>query len=114
MNPRHTHSKTPRITRKQFNGVISRLSHIEEILERMRDGYGVEKAPDVCGGSARIVKTRIPIWILEALRRRGASEGKILESYPSLRAEDLVNAWAYVKWHAEEIDAEIAESDSDE
>lgn len=28
-------------------------------------------------------------------------------SYPSLRAEDLSNAWAYARTHAEEIDKDI-------
>lgn len=25
--------------------------------------------PGVCGGSAHIIRTRIPVWLLEALRR---------------------------------------------
>jgi uncharacterized protein (DUF433 family) len=33
-------------------------------------------------------------------------------AYPSLRAEDLANAWAYVRGHREEIEREIAENEA--
>ncbi len=39
------------------------------------------------------------------------SEADILKSYPTLRAEDLVNAWAYEQSHREEIDLQIAENE---
>jgi uncharacterized protein (DUF433 family) len=50
-----------------------------------------------------VVRTRIPVWLLEQARRLGTSEQQLLEAYPSLRAEDLVNAWAYVRSHPAEI-----------
>lgn len=53
---------------------------------------GVESIPGVCGGEPRIVRTRIPVWVLEQARRLGVSEADLLRSYPALRAEDLVNA----------------------
>jgi len=31
----------------------------------------------------------------------------LLQSYPTLRAEDLANAWAYERSHRKEIDAQI-------
>ena len=31
----------------------------------------------------------------------------MLQSYPTLRAEDLANAWAYERSHRKEIDAQI-------
>jgi hypothetical protein len=34
-------------------------------------------------------------------------EQKLLEAYPSLRAEDLVNAWAYARSHVSEIETQI-------
>jgi uncharacterized protein (DUF433 family) len=37
----------------------------------------------------------------------GASEADLLKSYPTLRAEDLVHAWAYERSHREEIDRQI-------
>lgn len=57
------------------------------------------------------MRTRIPIWILEQARRLGTSESDLLVSYPSLRAEDLSNAWAYVHAHQEEIDRQIRENE---
>ncbi len=68
---------------------------------------GLEWAPDVCGGSARIAGTRIPVWTLEGYRRLGASEAAILATFPSLRAIDLVNAWQYSDLHPGEMDCEI-------
>jgi uncharacterized protein (DUF433 family) len=38
--------------------------------------------------------------------------GSRLAAYPSLRAEDLVNAWAYTRAHTAETDAQIRENES--
>ena len=62
---------------------------------------------DVCGGDACIARTRIPVWLLERYRRLGVNERDLLDSYPSLRAEDLANAWAYARIHSTEIDKQI-------
>jgi uncharacterized protein (DUF433 family) len=72
---------------------------------------GIEKTPGVCGGSACIVRTRIPVWVLESCRRLGWAEAKILASYPTLRAADLVHAWAYVGARRQEIDEEIRQNE---
>ena len=73
---------------------------------------GIEANPDVCGGEVCIVRTRIPVWLLEQARRLGTSEAELLRSYPSLRAEDLANAWAYVRSHRQEIERQIAENEA--
>jgi uncharacterized protein (DUF433 family) len=73
---------------------------------------GIESLPGVHGGDPCIVRTRIPVWLLEQARRLGASEADLLADYPSLRAEDLVNAWAYARAHREEIDRLIEEHES--
>ncbi len=65
---------------------------------------GIDTDPGVCGGEACIARTRIPVWLLARARRLGASEAALLQAYPSLRAEDLVNAWAYAKLHSSEIE----------
>jgi uncharacterized protein (DUF433 family) len=57
------------------------------------------------------VRTRIPVWVLEQLRRQGICEAELLRSYPTLRAEDLANAWGYVRAHREEIDQQIRENE---
>ena len=72
---------------------------------------GVEKMPGITGGAACIVRTRIPVWVLEGYRRLGWSEARILENYPTLRAADLVNAWAYADAHTDEIEREIQENE---
>jgi len=73
---------------------------------------GIEHTPGVCGGSACIRRTRIPVWLLEQMRRLGVTEADLLQNYPSLQAEDLVNAWAYVRLHPEEIERDIEENES--
>jgi uncharacterized protein (DUF433 family) len=73
---------------------------------------GVESTPGVCGGAPCIVRTRIPVWVLEQYRRQGASEADVLRAYPTLRAEDLVNAWAYVSRHRDEIEQQIQENEA--
>jgi len=75
---------------------------------------GIEFDPRVCGGSARIAGTRIPVWSLESWRRLGADDPEILRNHPSLHAADLVNAWRYVERHRQEIDREIQENDADD
>ena len=68
---------------------------------------GIESNPQVCGGEPCIVRTRIPVWLLVQARRLGTSESDLLRAYPTLRAEDLANAWAYERGHRKEINAHI-------
>ena len=72
---------------------------------------GIETTSGICGGEARIVRTRIPVWVLEQARRLGVTEADLLRSYPALRAEDLVHAWAYARAHREEIERHIRENE---
>lgn len=73
---------------------------------------GIESTPGICGGEPRILRTRIPVWTLEQMRRQGQTESEILQSYPTLRAEDLVHAWAYVALHREEINEQIRSNEA--
>ena len=75
---------------------------------------GIEFDPRICGGSARIAGTRIPVWSLESWRRLGTDDEEILRNHPSLCAADLVNAWRYVERHRQEIGREIQENDAAE
>ena len=70
---------------------------------------GVESTPGVCGGDPCIVRTRIPIWVLESNRRVGVSEADLLRCYPTLRADDLATAWAFVRAHPAEIERQLKE-----
>jgi uncharacterized protein (DUF433 family) len=81
---------------------------VRQLLREIIDtSPGIEKTPGVAGGEPCIVRTRIPVWVLENYRRLGWSEATILENYPSLRAIDLVNAWSFVDSHPEEIEKAI-------
>ncbi|MEY3239349.1 MAG: hypothetical protein RIR11_787 [Bacteroidota bacterium] len=71
----------------------------------------IEKSAGICGGSARIVRTRIAVWLLVEATQAGADEAHLLKSYPFLRAEDLTNAWAYYRANKAEIDLEIKENE---
>jgi uncharacterized protein (DUF433 family) len=73
-------------------------------------GRGIEKTPNVCGGSACISGTRITVWGLVEARRVGYSEADLLNSYPTLSATDLANAWVYAETFAEEISTEIQDN----
>ncbi len=73
---------------------------------------GIERTDGICGGAARIVRTRIPVWTLVQLKNLGASEATLIQSYPTLRAEDLTNAWAYYRAHPREIEQQIYENEA--
>lgn len=68
---------------------------------------GIEKTPRVCGGEARITKTRIPVWVLVEAQSLGYSDSDLLISYPTITATDLANAWIYAKAHPDEIELAI-------
>jgi uncharacterized protein (DUF433 family) len=104
---------------KQVERLLRELSRGEKaqllqwVVQDLGDAHpGIESLPSVCGGSATIVRTRIPVWVLEQARRVGMSEAELLRSYPALRAEDLANAWAYVRGHRDEIDQEIVDNEA--
>lgn len=73
---------------------------------------GIESRPDVSGGEPCIVRTRIPVWVLVTARQLGTAEADLLHAYPTLRAEDLANAWAYYRAFKDEIDTQIAENEA--
>ena len=74
---------------------------------------GIESRPGICGGEPCIVRTRIPVWVLEQARRLGTSESELLHCYPTIRAEDLANAWGFVRSHPEEINRQIEANEGD-
>lgn len=67
----------------------------------------IVKIEGVCGGEACLSGTRIPVWVLEQFRQLGLSDTKLLLAYPTLEAEDLSEAWHYVKTHPTEIEQAI-------
>lgn len=100
-----------RLLRELSRGEKAQL--LQWVVRDLGDAYpGIESEPSVVGGSATIVRTRIPVWVLEQARRLGMSESELLRAYPSLRAEDLANAWSYVRSHREDIEREIVENEA--
>ena len=104
---------------REVEELLGKLSSAEKaqvlkwVVQDLGDGFpGVDSRPEVCGGEACIVRTRIPVWILEKARRMGISEQLLLAGYPSLLAEDLVNAWNYARSHAAEMEQQIRENES--
>jgi uncharacterized protein (DUF433 family) len=73
---------------------------------------GIEKTEGVSGGSALVARSRTPVWVLERFRRLGSTDEQLLADYPTLRAVDLVDAWAYADAHRSEIDEEIARNEA--
>jgi len=69
----------------------------------------IKKTPGICGGSACVRNTRIPIWTLVSLRQQGATEQEILNNYPGLTLDDLTVVWGYYYNHKSEIDRTIIE-----
>ncbi len=99
--------------------VLSQLTQDEksEVLRWIVSdlGYihpGIEATPGISGGEARIVRTRIPVWVLVQARKLGTTETELLGCYPRLQPEDLVNAWAYYDSHTEEIERQILENEA--
>ncbi len=88
-----------------------RASLLRVLSENLFDAFpGIESTPGVCGGEPRIVRTRIPIRQLVEARQAGMTESALLAAYPTLTAEDLVNAWHYYRGHSAEIDRLITEN----
>ena len=85
---------------------------LQWVVRDLGDAFpGIETTPGVCGGEPCIVRTRIPVWILVQARGLGTKEADLLKCYPTLRAEDLTNAWAYYRSHRTEINRQIRENE---
>jgi uncharacterized protein (DUF433 family) len=98
--------------------LLSKMSRAEKaellqlVVQDLGDAFpGIEGLPGVSGGEPCIVRTRIPVWVLVQARRLGTSEADLLRAYPTLRAQDLANAWAYYRTHRDEIEAQILENE---
>jgi uncharacterized protein (DUF433 family) len=100
---------------KLLSGMTQReKAQLLQIVARdMGDAYpGIDSIPSVCGGEPCIVRTRILVWVLVNARELGTSEANLLRCYPTLRAEDLANAWAYFRSHRQEIELQIRENEA--
>ena len=106
---------TRRELEKELDGLskADKATVVQRLALEIADAWpGIERNPEVAGGAACLVRTRIPVWVLESYRRLGWSEARLLANYPTLRALDLVQAWGYADLHAEEMDAAIAANEA--
>lgn len=106
-------------TVEEAEALLSRMTRgekarlLQRVAQELGDAHpGIDTIEGVCGGEPIIVRTRIPVWVLEQARRLGSSEADLLRLYPTLRAEDLASAWAYVRSHRDEIDQQIREHEA--
>jgi uncharacterized protein (DUF433 family) len=111
------YKETRMITLQEIEKLLTTMTRAEKaqllqwVVRDLGDAFpGIESTPNVCGGDPCIVRTRIPIWVLENYRRLGATDADLLHAYPTLRAEDVANAWAYVRSHQDEIEQQIREN----
>lgn len=98
---------------------LSQLTRAEKaevlqwIVSDLGDAFpGIESTPGISGGEPRIVRTRIPVWVLVQARKLGTNEADLLRCYPRLRSEDLANAWAYYRSHPADIERQIRENEA--
>lgn len=86
---------------------VEKAQILQWLVQDLGFASGIERQPGVAGGEACVVRTRIPVWLLEQARRLGSTDAVLLQAYPMLQADDLVNAWAYAHTHSTEIDEAI-------
>ena len=105
-------------TLRETEKLLSKMTRAEKaqvlqwVVRDLGDAFpGIESVPGVSGGEPCVVRTRIPVWVLVQARRLGTSEADLLRAYPTLRAEDLANAWAFYRAHREEIEQQIRENE---
>lgn len=85
---------------------------LQRLVQEIGNSFpGIESRLGVCGGVPCVVRTRIPVWLLVQARLAGMPDAELLRSYPTLRAEDLANAWAYYGAHRDEIRQQIRENE---
>ena len=73
----------------------------------------IRKTEGVCGGTARIRETRIPVWTLVDYHSQGTSDQELLTYYPALTQSDLDAAWEYYRQNRAEVDNDIEVEGSD-
>ncbi|MFO7680653.1 MAG: DUF433 domain-containing protein [Chloroflexota bacterium] len=104
---------------QQTEQLLSQMSRAEKaqilqwVVRDLGDAFpGIESISGVSGGEPCVVRTRIPVWVLVQARNLGTSEADLLKAYPTLRAEDLANSWAYYRAYRNEIDQQIQENEA--
>jgi uncharacterized protein (DUF433 family) len=101
------------IVAKASTGSAGAARGMDATLEKREVKLMIEKTEGVCGGSARIWNTRIPVWLLVAYRLIDRSNAQLLEFFPDLTQADLDEAWKYYERNQVEIEQELLDNDID-
>jgi len=101
-NYEHIISLLENLSREERTSLAHQL--VQSLAHQFR---GIVHKPNVNGGNATIIRTRIPVWTLIEAKANGASDLELLQAFPSLNAEDLVNAWHYYTNNKLAIETEI-------
>lgn len=106
-------------TLEKMEEMLSEMTQSEKLLLIQKiaqtlsnESPGIASSPEILGGEPRIKGTRIPIWLLIQYQKLGASDVDLLQMYPTLKAEDLANAWVYYRTHVEDIERQITENET--
>ncbi|WP_457652335.1 DUF433 domain-containing protein [Rhodocaloribacter sp.] len=66
--------------------------------------------PEVMGGKPCIRGTRVTVGTIVGLIAAGHSLDEVLEAYPYLTREDVLEALAYAAWRSEEVELPLTAS----
>lgn len=118
-DPRNRRQYTSRdleavLQRCRQRGILRTIAEVRANILRLESDTDVlvAKQADICGGDARIVGTRVPIWAIIKYVQLGLSDEGIVENFPTLTKYDLEIARKYYKGHRAEIDQQIKMQDN--
>jgi uncharacterized protein (DUF433 family) len=63
----------------------------------------IVKTPGTCGGRPRVAGTRLEVSLISYLAQLGWSVNKMLEAYPQLSRQDVLEALTYAANHMDEL-----------
>jgi uncharacterized protein (DUF433 family) len=66
--------------------------------------WAVQEVPGVCGGYPTIRGTRIPVWVVVAMRAEGAGLDEIIAAYPHVERELIQGALDYYSLRPGRVD----------
>jgi uncharacterized protein (DUF433 family) len=70
----------------------------------------ITTSKNICGGSAVISGTRIPVWSIIALYKSGLSIEEIIKEFPYVPPAKIYSAFLYYSENKQEIEKEIKEN----
>jgi len=99
---------------KRLEHLSREMSTLKRMIHRLsgeRTGHPhITCLDNVCGGVPVIAGTRIAVWMIAAMHRRGETVENILDAYPWLSPAQVYDALAYYHDHKEEIERQIEEN----